>query len=362
MGQAKSQKVLVVTRGLDPVGTGRQVELAVDGILRCGLDVSVAVTSRGGEVARRLTARGLTVHTLGRRPAVDIAAVARLVRLVTTLRPDGILGFGRSAAVPLAAAKRWHPTSNAVLWLGLAPRRLTTVAATAGLDRVIACSIGVAATCARAGVHPDRIVVVPPGSAPEPSTGMTRESLAARLGLDPVKRWTVAVAPLESEPRLHRLLWAIDQLGVVRKDLEHVLVGAGPWLQNLWRRGRAQELAERLFILPTCDVLPELLRHAHLVWQSGDVALGGALLDGMARGLPVVAVESDAARQFIVDRGTGRIVPAVPESEFPRRAFNILEDESLARQYGEAGEARAAAEFPADRFVAGIIAAISRRP
>jgi glycosyltransferase involved in cell wall biosynthesis len=359
---ADAKRVLVVTRGLDPVGTGRQVELAVEGLLSCGFEVAIAVTSRGGDVARRLGARSVAVHRIGQRPAVDAAATARLVRLTARTRPDVILGFGRSAAVPLAVAKRWHPSSQAVLWLGLPPRRFSTVVATAGLDRVIACSLGVAAVCARAGVQPDRIVVVPPGSVAEHGNGITREAMATRLGLDPVQRWTLAVAPLESEPRLHRLLWAIDQLGVVRKDLQHVLVGAGPWLQNLWRRGRAQELAERLFIMPTCDVLPSLLGHVHLVWQSGDVALGGALLDGMARGLPVVAVESDAARQLIIDGVTGRTVPAIPESEFPRRAFNIIEDDSLARQYGDAGAARAAAEFPADRFVAGIIAAIRRRP
>lgn len=359
---ADAKRVLVVTRGLDPVGTGRQVELAAEGLSRCGLDVSVAVTSRGGDVAPRLTARGFTVHALGRRPATDAAATARLVALVATLRPDAMLGFGRSATVPLAAAKRWHPSCKAVLWLGLPPRRLRTIAATAGIDRIIACSVGVAAACARVGVHPERIVVVPPGSAAEPSSGITRAALAARLGLDPSKQWTLAVAPLESEPRLHRLLWAVDQLGVVRKDLQHVLVGAGPWLKNLGRRGRAQELSERLFIMPTCDSLPDLLGHLRLVWQSGAVALGGALLDGMARGLPVVAVESDAARQLIDDHVTGRIVPAIPESEFPRRAFNILEDETLTQRYGEAGAARAAADFPPDRFVAGLFSAITRRP
>lgn len=359
---ADAKRVLVVTRGLDPVGTGRQVELAAEGLSRCGLDVSVAVMSRGGDVARRLTARGFKVHAVGCRPATDAAATARLVALVATLRPDAMVGFGRSATVPLAAAKRWHSSCNAVLWLGLPPHRLRTIVATAGLDRIVTCSVGVAAACARAGVRSDRIVVVPPGSVAEPGSGIKRAALAARLGLDPLKQWTLAVAPLESEPRLHRLLWAVDQLGVVRKDLQHVLVGAGPWLQNLGRRSRAQELAERLFIMPTCDLLPDLLGHLRLVWQSGAVALGGALLDGMARGLPVVAVESDAARQLIDDCVSGRIVPAIPESEFPRRAFNILEDEALAQRYGEAGAARAAADFSPDRFVAGLVSAITRRP
>ncbi len=360
MGQGR--RVLIVTRGLDPVGTGRQVELAVEGLAARGVDVSVAVMSCGGDVPRRLAARGRSVAIVGRRAVVDGAATVRLARLVSQLRPDVLLGFGRSAAVPLLVSQRFHVRCRTVLWLGLVPRRPWTVAAASRLDGIIATSSDVAAACGRAGIRPDRIVVVPPGIIADTGSGLPRTAIADRLGLDSAKLWTLAVAPLESESRLQRLLWAIDQLGVVRKDLQHVLVGAGPLLESLRRRSRAQELAERLFIVPTCDVFPDLLTHVRLVWQSGDVALGGALLDALARGLPAVAVESDAARQVIADGVTGRIVPAVPESELPRRAFNVLEDEELARRYGGAGVARAAEEFPAERFVEGVAAAISGRP
>ena len=77
----------------------------------------------------------------------------------------------------------------------------------------------------------------------------------------------------------------------------------------------------------------------------------------MALGIPAVAVASDSARQLIVDGETGRIVPAEPESEFPRRALGIVEDDTLAARYGSAAKARAAAEFPRDRMVAAMMAA-----
>ena len=152
---------------------------------------------------------------------------------------------------------------------------------------------------------------------------------------------------------------AIDQLGVVHKGLEHGLVGAGPLLRRVQRRARVQELAERLVVISSCDVLPDLIGQVRLVWQSGDVALGGAVLDGMARGVPAVAVESDAVGQLIVNGETGRIVPALPESEFPRRAFEIIEDDALAARYAAAGQERAAAEFSADKLVAACLAAAS---
>ncbi|HBB72849.1 MAG TPA: hypothetical protein DC048_00210, partial [Planctomycetaceae bacterium] len=72
--------------------------------------------------------------------------------------------------------------------------------------------------------------------------------------------------------------------------------GAGPLLRRVRRRARVQEFAERLVVTPSCPILPDLLAHVRLTWQSGTVACGGAVLDGMALGVPAVMVESDAAR------------------------------------------------------------------
>lgn len=353
--------VLLVVRGLDPVGAGRQVELAAGGLAAAGHDVAVAVTSAGGSLAERLTRAGLAVHRVGHRPTVDLGASMRLAGLARRLRPGAIVGFGRSALGSVAACGQLVPGCRAACWLGLEPRGFAERWAIRRLDGIVATTPRVAAACRAAGVAARRIAVVPPGSSADHARETTREELATRLGLDPAKQWTLAVAPLEPPARLSRLLWAIDQLGVVRKDLQHLLVGSGPLLDQIRRRARAQELAERLFIVPECSVLPELLGEVRLVWQSGEVALGGAVLDAMARGVPTVAVESDAARTLIEDGETGRIVPAVPESELPRRAFEILEDEPLARRYGEAAAARATREFSVTRFVAGLLAAISPR-
>jgi glycosyltransferase involved in cell wall biosynthesis len=350
--------VLLVVRGLDPVGTGRQVELAAGGLAAAGRPVAVAITTTGGSLPARLATAGIPTHQLGGRPVGDIAATMRLIGLVRRLRPAAIIGFGRSEARRVAIARRFAARARAIGWVGLGPADRRQAWSLRGLDRLVATSPQVAAAWQRAGLASGRLTVVPPGSDPDSCSGLGREEIAARLGIDPRRQWTLAVAPLEPAARLPRLLWAIDQLGVVRSDLAHLLVGAGPLRESLWRRARAQELTDRLVVLPDCELLPDLLGQVQLVWQSGEVAVGGAILDGMARGLPVVAVESEAAGQLIADDGSGRVVPPVPESEFPRAAFRILEDDSLVRRYGEAGRTRAAEQFAAGPFVAGLLAAV----
>ena len=351
--------ILLAVRGLDPVGTGRQVELLAAGLAAAGHDVHVALATAGGGIATRLERAGFAVHRVGRRPtAPDAASVARLVGLVRRLRAGTLLACGRSllpaaAAVALAASRTRVATQ-----LALPPRRQAWWVRR--LDHVIATTPWIADECRRAGVAADRLSMIPPGIDADPGTGLDRSAVAVRLGLDPARRWTLCVAPLEAGSRLERLAWGIDQLGVVRRDVQHVVVGAGPLRARLLRRARIQEFAERLFLVPHCDVLPDLLGHLALVWQSGDVAHGGAILDGLARGVPAVAVAGDAARQLVADGATGRVVPPLPESEFPRRAFGILEDDALAARWAAAARARAEAEFPVARMVAAHVAVLGR--
>jgi glycosyltransferase involved in cell wall biosynthesis len=353
----------MVADGLDPVGSGRQIEIAAAGLHAAGWRVHHGALTGGGSVPTRLAAAGHDVRRLGRRPHADAAAWARLFTAVVSLRPATVLAWGIEPAVLARAACR----AAAVIGRGprlvavatRRPRRRREIAALCGADRVIAVSPAVATACEQVGVPAARVVVVEPAADPAAAAGLSRADVAARLGLDPTKQWTLCVAPLVARARLDRLLWAIDQLGVVHRGLQHVLVGHGPLLAHLRRRARVQHLAERLRILPHCDCLPDLLREVGVVWQSGDVAYGGAIVDALAAGKPVVAVESDAAWQLIVGGETGWIVPPLPESEFPRRALSLIEDAALATRFVEAGRARAAAVFSRDRFVAQLLEAVA---
>lgn len=360
MNRMRPRSVLMVTRGLDPVGTGRQIELAAEAFRDAGWDVTVAVGTAGGSVPMRLAAGGFAVHRIGVRPHFDVAAAARLAALCRRLHPAVVHAWGRSAALVAGAIRPLTFPARAVAHLATGPRSYGLGWALARLDRVITVSAGVAGRCEAVGVRSGKIDILAPGIEPAAPTGLSREELAVRLGLQADTQWTLCVAPLTHESRLERLLWAIDQLAVVHRGVEHLLVGRGPLLARVLRRARVQHLAERLRVVPHCECLPDLVRACQLVWQSGDVAYGGAILDAMACGVPAVAVAGDAARQLIADGVTGRIVAADPESEFPRRAFNVLEDSELARRYADAARARAADQFPVGPALARHVEAVER--
>jgi glycosyltransferase involved in cell wall biosynthesis len=366
MPRASRTSILLAARGGDPVGTGGQVELLARGLTAAGWNVHLTTLAAGGSIVGRLHDADVTTHALGRRPEIDAGATASAIRLAARLRPAVVLTFGRSLAGLAAAIRAVVPGTRVAAQLAVPLTRRHTAWALRQIDLVVASTPGTAASCRRGGLPESRLVEIPPGVQPggaddvAASERLSRAAVAARLGLDPAKIWTLCVAPLVTESRLERLLWAIDQLGVVRRDVEHVLVGAGPLARRLARRAFVQEIDERLVVVPHTDTLPDLLDHVRLVWQSGSVAFGGAILDGLARGVPAVAVESDAARSLIGDDVTGRIVPAVPESELPRRAFGLIEEPELAERFAAAARVRAAEMFPAERMIERFTTVVER--
>ncbi len=354
------KSILMVIQGLDPVGTGRQIEIVAEGFRHAGWTVQVAVTTSGGAVPLRLHGAGFVIHRLNGRTSVDLTAVRHLLRVVGAVRPAVIFCWGSSQAQAGVLAKAYCPGVRLISHFARPPKGLATAWALRLADCVIATSPGVQQACQRAGVAAGRLELIPPGIVAAADARLSRQQLAARLGLDANKKWTLCVAPLEARSRLDRLLWAIDQLGVVNRDLEHVLIGSGRLRLQLLRRARVQQLAERLHLVSECDCVEDLLSQVRLVWQSGDVAYGGAILDGMAHGVGAVAVASDAAGQLIVSEETGRIVAADPESEFPRRAMALLEDDALWARYGGAARARAIQNFSAADLVIRQIVAVER--
>lgn len=353
--------LLMVACEHDPVGVGRQIELAAAAFQAAGWQVTVAVLSSGGSLADRLGKAGTAVVRLSRRPRPDASAAFRLLATLQRERPVVVLGWGRETACPLAVARQcWRaaglPPYRTLLRLDQPPQGWLETAAVAAADRLLVTAESVADRCRRSQA-PGQIQLVPPAAAPFADVS-NRERLATQLGLDPAKPWTLCVAPLVAESRLERLLWGIDQMGVARQDLEHILVGSGRLKPRLLRRARVEEIDGWLHWFDHLPCLPELLPQIQLVLQPGSVAYGGCLPEALAHGLPVVAVTSPESRDLLGDEGAGRLVPPVPESELARRAIQMLEDREQADACATAARTRAATVFAVQPALAALVEAV----
>ena len=148
------------------------------------------------------------------------------------------------------------------------------------------------------------------------------------LGQVPATLWVVGSGPMEAEWRRH--------------------AAALPWAERIVFRG---EVADALLpaFYRACDifVLPASERSE---------AFGAVQVEAMAAGKPVVCTELGTGTSFVNEDGRTGLVVAPRDPGALAEALNrLLSDSALRRRMGEAGRARAQAEFSEDVMVQRVI-------
>ncbi|UVT19559.1 MAG: glycosyltransferase family 4 protein [Nitrospira sp.] len=173
-----------------------------------------------------------------------------------------------------------------------------------------------------------------------------REYVAAVGSLLPVKRWD-------------RLLRVVQRVkAVVGEDVRFRIAGDGPLRPTL------EKLADDLSISGTVEFcgavhdIPAFLSGAKfLVHTSESEGCPNVVMEAMACGLPVVAMEAGDIPYLVEDGRTGFVVPQGDERVFMERVSELHGDDELSFRLGIAAREKARQEFTLERLVSETLAA-----
>jgi glycosyltransferase involved in cell wall biosynthesis len=274
-------------------------------------------------------------------------AYCRLEQHLRRLRPDLVQtwlfagnAYGRVAALRagvrhLVAGERsvdpwksWHQFQIDRL---LAPRTRAIVVNSAGVRDFY---VG-------HGLPADKFVVIPNGVPPAAPSEISREQLLAELRLPPDSRLIGAIGRLWSQKRMQDVIFALDLIRVLRKDMHLLVIGDGPQRAQLERFARLVTCDEHVHFLGLRHDVPRLLPHFDLVWHaSGYEGLPNAIMEAMAAGVPVVATDISGNRDLVVSGETGYLVPLGDRAALARFASKLLDDADLRSRLGRAARER----------------------
>ena len=156
----------------------------------------------------------------------------------------------------------------------------------------------------------------------------------------------------------------LESLARVKSPFECVILGDGN------QRAECERLCTRLG-------LDDLLQFAGFVAQSKvaeyyrDASLavmsslwpepfGAAGLEAMRCGLPVVAFDAGAIREWLVDGVGGFLVPWKDRDAFAAKIDTLLQDKALARRLGQRGRDMADERFSFDAYISGLVGLFAR--
>ena len=299
-----------------------------------------------------------------RHPHRVVATIGRLTKIMRRRRPELILDwaakthfYGASAAVLAGMSDR------VVLWQHAIPRRAwIDWAATLFPAVAIGCYCGEAAE-AQARMFPRRPVFVVAAGTPVPDADASPAPLRLPQGV-PVVGLVGRLQPWKGQDRLLKAQALLEQRG---QRVHTLIVGGDAY-------GISPEYAESLPALvdrlglgsavtmtgQVDDAGPYVERMDILVNASDPEPFGIVLLEGMARGVPVVAVDSGGPAEFVQHERTGMLARSGEPVALADALEPLLASRALRRTIGEAGRELFLREFTGEALRSRFFANLER--
>jgi glycosyltransferase involved in cell wall biosynthesis len=329
-------------------------------------------------VARELRRKGLATHLVV-EPGSEIFRRAAGEDLpVLPLRMRGRLGWlvRRSLVREMKAhgcrLLHVHDTFGASLGLAAAavaevPLRILSRAVDssplegrlplASIDGFIAESGAVKSILVRGGVPEAAIEVIPQGVDFSRFTGQARDDLVRReLGLPPDDFLVGALLPLEDERGLQALLEASAIVGAETPKVKIVVLGEGTLRLDAEHEPDLPAMDGVRYFLGFGDRDPRVMASLDMfvVFSHLD-GLGGRLVEAMVSGLPVAAADVGAARDLILHRESGLLVPPRNAKSLADAILKICFDRNLASRLAAKGREAVLEKYSAEAMARRVI-------
>ena len=172
-----------------------------------------------------------------------------------------------------------------------------------------------------------------------------RDYVAAVGSLFPVKRWD----------RLLRVVQKVKSVGT--GDVRFRIAGDGPLRPVLEKLAGDLGISRAVDFQGVIHDIPAFLRGAKfLVHTSESEGCPNVVMEAMACGLPIVAMEAGDIPYLVEEGKTGFVVRQGEETTFVERVIQLLGDDELCLRMGLAARAKAEREFRLERLVSGTLA------
>jgi len=165
-----------------------------------------------------------------------------------------------------------------------------------------------------------------------------RTALAQQTGLDPALPWLISVAMMRDDAKLKSYQLLAATLARLRQPFQLLLIGDGKARHKVEAlfSGKLAKCTHFAGELDQAATLNALTAADVFVWPAVNEAIGMAILEAQACGLPVVAGASGAIPELVLEGETGFVCAPDNTHKIAKAIDRLLREPELRRQFSHA--------------------------
>lgn len=201
------------------------------------------------------------------------------------------------------------------------------------------------------GLPQQKLLVIPNGVDHHRFTSVPAADLRA-MGIAKGRRVIVSVGRLDRQKGTDRLLEVAPRLLKQLPQHDLLLVGNGPEYRRIESAAKRKDIPHRVHLVGWQDDVPGILAASELLllpsrWEG----MPNVVLEAMASGLPVVAMEVEGIDDLLGDASRDQVVPQGDTDAFTERVISLLHTPEKMALLGTRNRARVVEQFRWQRSV-----------
>ena len=355
-------KVTQIIHSLNPGGLENGIINLVNNMDDFKFENTICCLTQGGDFEKRLN-KNIKVSKMFKKPGNDYQLYIKLIKYLKEIKPtivhtrnwagmDGIIA-AKMARVPIIIHGEHGFEITDLTGQNKKRKFIRKLVLSTMVDKIVTVSKNLKNRLINEiKIKPEKIIHIPNGVDTNKFNIYKKEFTRKKFGFKKEDFIIGIVARLDPIKNHKTLISAFKEIVTIHPNTNLIIVGDGPLRNKLENQTYQLGIKNKIIFMGERSDVPEILRTFDVfVLPSLNEGMSNTILEAMATGIPVIALNVGGNPELVINRETGFLFPTNDVESLVQKIKTYILHPELKQKHGYNARKRAEEKFSLDQMV-----------